>query len=520
MTGVEVIAALLVMTITLVALGHRWRLPYPIVLVLGGLAVGFVGNVPRFHVAPEVMLALFLPPLLYWEAVSAPTHAMRRNASWLASLAVGLVFVTAWAVAAAMHAILPTMSWAVALTLGAIVAPTDSVAPAAILERLGISPNIVAIVTGESLLNDAAALALFGVALGSVSSGTLAPGAPMLHFLVGAAGALAVGLAAGWLAVAAWRAIRDSQLQGLISIALPFVAFLPAQRLGLSGVLAVVSAGLYVNRWIPVVMLPGARLMSYGYWETLVFVTNALIFVLVGIELRDALPALGRYPLPTIVAAVVLANAAVIVTRFAFVLLARSRIGRKQRIVVAWSGLRGGVSLAIALSIPQTLPNGTPFPYRALIVSITFSVILVTLVGGGLTLPLAIRRLGIERDDEESRDERRALLATTRAALRRLEQLERNGTVDADLARTLRARYLERERRTQQPDDCAGDVEQRLAAEHELFEAERRVLVELRRDGEIDNVTLRRLQLSVDLSEAGDSIARRPIAEPPPGRER
>jgi len=518
--GIELISILLVLTVIFVALGRRGNVPYPVVLVLGGLVLGFVPYVPHIRISPETALGLFLPPLLYWEAVAAPTQAMRRNASWLVSLAVGLVFVTAWAVGLAIHALIGG-DLAIALVLGAILAPTDAVAPTAIAERLGVPRSIVSIVQGESLLNDAAALALYGAALAAVTRGTMVPGVAILHFALAAAGALLIGLAVGWIATQAWKRIDDPELESLVSIVLPFAAYIPATRLGFSGVLAVVSAGLYVNAYIPVVMSPIARLRSYGYWETLVFVTNAVVFIFVGLELRDALVTVRSYQLLTIVGVIVAANVAVVGVRFAWVFLTEklfeavpalrsSRIGRKEQVVVAWSGLRGGVSLAIALSIPAALPGGEPFPFRHLIILITFSVILCTLLGGGMTLPWLIRKLamgGAANEDEE--DERVALAAMANAALARLATLEARGLVDPEQAIQLRARYEEHKERAR---DRSGDRRRialrRSAAEHAVFEAERRILVDLRRNGRIDNGVLRTLQLSVDLTEAGGLISR------------
>jgi CPA1 family monovalent cation:H+ antiporter len=517
--AIEFAAVLLALTIVFVSIGRRWHIPYPVVLVLGGLLLGFFPRLPKIHVDPETALVLFLPPLLYWEAVSAPTQAMRRNSKWLISLALGLVFVTAWGVALAVHLIEPAHNIAIALVLGAILAPTDAVAPAAIAERLHVPRNVVSIVQGESLLNDAAALGLYGVALASVASGTLVPGRAFFHFVLAAIGALAIGLVVGWLAVQAWRRINDPELESVVSIVLPFIAYIPATRMGLSGVLAVVSAGLYVNRYIPVVMSPIARLRSYGYWETLVFVTNALIFLSVGLALHEAVEALHEYRIGVVIGGIVLVNVVVVGIRFGwiemqewiFTLVPRwrgCRLGRKARLVVAWSGLRGGVSLAIALSIPTTLPGGAPFPFRALIIVAAFSVILITLVGGGLSLPYVIRKVGLEPDDEEALELRSALQASATAALRELERLESEGVVQAEQAGALRERYQEVLRHANDTGEHRRQTAIRqVAVEHKLYEAERNVLLALRRSGRIDSVVLQKLQMAVDLSEAG-AIAR------------
>jgi len=488
-----ILIGLFLVSIPLVVLGRRVDLPYPIPLVLGGLVLGFIPGLPRVRLEPDLVLVIFLPPLLYWEAVTAPTDAMRANAARIWAPAIGLVLVTTFAVAAIAHASIPELGWPMATVLGAIVAPTDELASVPVLERMRIPRHVIAIIEGESLLNDASALILFVAALAAVTTGSL-------------------GLALGRVAVEAWRRIQDTDLQGAISFTLPFLVYVSALKLGLSGVLAVVFTGITVNRWTPLVLTPASRLQLSGYWDTAVFLANALLFVLVGLQLHElARTVLSTYSCQELAWYALLVNATVFATRFAWT-FAQSYapwIGGaaeheapdwKHALIAAWSGLRGAVSLAAALAIPVTLASGAALPHRDLVIFLTLSVVLVTLIGGGLTLPLLLRWLALpDGGDEDERELRHALVARSAAALERLGELAAQGNVAADHESALRRRYellldrLDRE-------DASGDGPRlEREAERELLAAERAALIRARELGEIDNTVLRRLLRALDL---------------------
>jgi CPA1 family monovalent cation:H+ antiporter len=256
------------------------------VLVLGGLVLGFIPGLPQMELDPNLVLIIFLPPLLYWEAINAPTDVMRQNRSQIWVLAFGLVIATAVVVAVISHATISNLSWAMAFVLGAIVAPTDELAAAPVLERMRMPRHLIAIVVGESLLNDASALILYNFSIVAVVTGKFIFGNAVLHFIVAAVGGVAVGLLVGRLAVEAWRRIKDTQLQGIISFELSYLAYLLSDRFALSGVLAVVYGGIYVNRFTPRVLTPASRLRGLGYWESIVFLINAVLFLMVGIQLH------------------------------------------------------------------------------------------------------------------------------------------------------------------------------------------------------------------------------------------
>lgn len=505
---VWLLIGLLCSTIPLVALARRLGIPYPIVLVLGGLLLGFVPGLPPITLNPDLVLVIFLPPLLYWESITAPTDVMRANRRAIWTLAIGLVIATTGIVALVAHTLVPRLSWPMAFVLGAIVAPTDELASAPVLERLHMPRRLTAIIEGESLLNDASSLILYAAAVTATVTGVFEFWPALGQFLLSGFAGAALGYAAGWLAVQGWRRIKATELQTVISFTLPFLSYVTAQRLGLSGVLAVVYTGIYANRLTPAVLTPAARLQLTGFWNTLVFLANAILFLLVGLQLRAVTgQVLTEYSWTAILWYAFVVNTAIVVTRFAWCLAqeyapvaGRASGGHtpswREAVITAWSGLRGAVSLAAALAIPTVLLSGAQTPHRNLVVFLTFSVILVTLVFGGLTLPFVIRVLGLgsarkgdDGDLSRARDE------MNRAALKTLEQLEQSGAIDADDAHLLRTRY---ERRLASPSENP-QRERRFAAERALLDSERAALIELRARGGIDNTTLRRLQYWLDV---------------------
>ena len=518
-TEVGFLLALLIAAIPLVALAKRVNISYPIVLVLGGLVLGFVPGLPHIQLDPNIVLLLFLPPLLYWEAITAPSDLMLENAGQIGVLAFGLVIVTTVVVAMVAHAIIPAMPWAAAFVLGAIVSPTDELAAVPVLERFRLPRHVIAIIEGESLLNDASALVIYATAVAVVATGTFHANGIVLQFVEDVFGSIAIGFLAGRLAVELWRRIKDTQLQGVISFTVPFLAYLPAQYLGLSGVLAVVTAGVYANWFTPRVLAPASRTQLVGFWNTLVFVANAVLFLLVGLQLHDiARAAFYHNSWLVVVGYAVVINVVIIVVRVVLVVLAEyaptaapadhAAPDWKHALVVAWSGLRGAVSLAAALAIPLTLPDGARFPHRDLIIFTTFTVILVTLVGGGLTLPWLVRRLRITATNEERELVRQALVRSTDAALEQIEQLEASGKLESDHADTLR-RQFEHKRETLRAGNTASKkahLAQHAEAERAILDAQRQALIEMRERGEIDNVIMRKLLSDLDLAASRPAL--------------
>jgi CPA1 family monovalent cation:H+ antiporter len=492
------------------------RVPYPILLVLGGLVLGFVPGVPPAELPPELVLVLFLPPLLYQAAFFSSPRDLWANARPITLLAVGLVLVTICAVAVIAHTLVGGLPWAAAFALGAIVSPTDPLAATAIARRLGVPRRLVTVLEGESLVNDATALVAYRLAVAAVVAGSFTLWAAGLRFVVGAVGGVVIGLAVGWLFAEARRRIDDPVVEIVLSVVTGYAAYLPAELLGVSGVLAAVAAGLYVGWHAPELASPSTRLLGFSFWEVLVYLLNAVLFVLVGLQLNLILTGVSGSSAVVLVGQAALVAAVVIGVRvgwgFTVPYLVRvldrrpaqvaRRVGARERLVSSWSGMRGAVSLAAALALPLN------FPQRNLIIFMTFCVILATLVLQGLTLPWLIRRLGLHRDDSEAQEELRGRLRATDAALARLEELTGEGWTRDDTVERMRGLYQFRRRRLKArggylADDGSQDrslAYQRLV--RELLEAQRREIVRLRNRGEISNEVMHRIERDLDLEDS------------------
>jgi monovalent cation/hydrogen antiporter len=499
--------------IVLVTIANRINVAYPIVLVLGGMAIGFIPGVPTFPLPPALVLVVFLPPLLYWESVSAPTSEFRAGAFWIFQMAFGLVIVTTIAVAAIAHAIVPGMSWGVAFVLGAIVSSTDEVAFASIADELNVPRHIIGTIEGESLVNDATSLILYATGIAAIVGASFsllhATGALMLSIIE----SVLIGVTAAAIAVWAWRSLKDENLQATISVVVPFLAYLPAYYIGASGVLATVTTGLVISRFSPIVLQPRAREMLTGFWVIVVFLINAFIFTEVGIRFHDIVNGLREYSIAQLAwwgGAVALTCVLVrLIWTFAQGLLpitnepehAGGKPDWSHVGLLAWTGMRGGVSLAAALAIPFETTAG-PFPFRNLLIFLTFVVLLVTLVGQGGTLPWLIRWLRIKDDGAAVREERLALMATARAGIERLGELARQGTYPAGVLE------LHRQRLQARLDEFTSEGRSTRAAQttasfrrvqQALIAAQRAKLIDLRAAGKIDNTVLRRLTRAFDL---------------------
>jgi monovalent cation/hydrogen antiporter len=491
------------------------RVPYPILLVLGGLVLGFVPGVPRAELPPELVLVLFLPPLLYQAAFFSSPRDLRADARAITLLAVGLVLATMGAVAVVAHELVG-LPWAAAFALGAIVSPTDPLAATAIARRLGVPRRLVTLLEGESLVNDATALVAYRIAVAAAVGGSFVAWEAGLRFLAGVAGGVAIGLLVGWLVAEVRRRLDDPPVEIVVSVVTGYAAYLPAERLGVSAVVAAVTAGLYVGWRAPELASPGTRLLGFSFWEVLVYLLNAILFILVGLQLHPILSELSDSSVATLVGQAALVSAVVIAVRlgweFTVPYLVRMldrrpsqrarRTGPRERLVVGWSGMRGAVSLAAALALPED------FPQRNQIIFVTFAVMLATLVLQGLSLPWLIRVLALHRDDSEAREELRGRLRATDAALARLEELTAEEWTREDTVERMRGLYQFRRRRLKAragylADDGSQDrslAYQRLV--RELLEAQRREIVLLRNRGEISNEVMHRIERELDLEDS------------------
>jgi Na+/H+ antiporter len=398
-----------------------------------------------------------------------------------------------------------------------VVAPTDAVAFSSIGARLGVAHRTIAIIEAEGLLNDATALVFYASAVAAVVSGTFSLGATLVAFVVSCVCAVVIGAAVGTLVLTVWRNVHDADLQVAVSVLAPFLAYLPAHEFGVSGVLAVVTAGLTINRFSRGVLTPEARDRGAGFWQTTVFLMNALIFIVVGLQLHPILTALSVYSRGRLIVIAVTISAVVIVIRLAWLFgqraIFRYRIAAnaadewKHRLVTGWAGFRGGISLAAALAIPSTVASGADFPRRQLTIFLTFGVIFITLVGQGLTLPLLISRLKLQEPDAPDRHARRAIAHISAVALKHLRALERRESVGRDAVEALRRHYENRKRRFSARNIAGSSVAAPLrgydSAAREIMRIQRAELLEMQRRGRIDGPTLAHVEAMLDLEELG-----------------
>jgi CPA1 family monovalent cation:H+ antiporter len=514
------LAGLFVLVAGLNALAQRLSIPYPIVLVLGGLVVGVIPGLPDITLNPDLVLVIFLPPLLYSAGVFAELHSLRTSLRPILLLSIVLVLVTTVVVAVVAHEVMG-LSWALAFALGAIVSPTDPTAASAIMRSLGAPRNIVNVVEGESLINDASALVVYRVAVSAAVGGSFSASHAALELVGAALGGVAIGVVVGVALVRVRRHIADTTTQLTISLLSGYAAFIPASALGLSGVLAVVTAGLIIGWHAPVLISPQTRLESNAMWRILTFLLNATLFMLIGLQLPGILDGVADRSTGELLGYTALVCATVIATRIAwtltFVFVVRFFDRRPEirsswhgRFIVAWSGMRGAVSLAAALALPLQTDAGAPLPDRDLILFITFALILVTIVGQGLSLPWLIRRLGVQEDGSEAEHEEiRARLVAAEAALRCLDRVESEGWAREDTLERMRGLYRFRQRRFKvragKIDDEDGIEDRSLAYQrliHVVSTAQREAVVQLRNDGDISSDVMHRIERELDLEES------------------
>ena len=520
MQTAELVLALLIAVAALVTIARRLGIAYPIFLVIGGLLLGFVPRIPQVEIDPDLIFLLVLPPLLYIAAFFTPLRSLRAHIGAIGSLAIGLVIATAFAVAATARALIPGITWPVALALGAIVAPPDAIAATAIASRLAVPRRVVTILEGESLLNDATALSLYGIAIAAaVSGGGFSAAGGIATFSLAMLGGSVIGLGVGWVIARIRSRIEDTPVEMTISLLTPYAAFLPAQLLGASGVIATVAAGLYLGRRGSQIMGPDARLTGRAVWETIIFLLNGMVFIVTGLEVPLVLRALAPHVALRLVGIGVAVSLVLVSVRTlwifgsAFLPFLLRRQPRPPRLlahslVLSWAGMRGVVSLAVALALPLTLPEIGPLPAREALLIVTLTVIVFTLVGQGLTLPWLIRSLrlgdtGAELREEESSARQRLL----EAAARRLDQLYPVWPGHRPLLDRLRDMYRDRsEHADRQREASAADREDRELIEHReirrtVIDAEREALLRLRAEGAIDDDVLRVLERELDLEE-------------------
>jgi monovalent cation/hydrogen antiporter len=525
---IDIIFGLLVAVAALALLAKKISIPYPILLVIGGLILALFPSLPRIRLQPDLVFLIFLPPLLYPAALMTSWRDFRANLRPIVLLAVGLVLFTTCSVGFLGHHFIPTLPLAGAFVLGAIVSPPDAIAAAAIMERLRVPQRIVTVIEGESLVNDATALVALAFAVDALNKGNFSLPQAGLQFAIVSVGGVGIGLIIGWLVSQVQRRLDDPPVQITISILTPYAAYLAANRATVSGVLAVVSAGLFLGWRAPEIINSRMRLQAYPVWEMIVFLLNGMVFILIGLQLPEVLRAISRESIPAsrLIGDAIFISALVIVVRFIWVFtatylprwLSKSLCKRdpppawQSVTIVAWTGMRGVVSLAAAMALPSMVRGDASAGGRNLAVDLiiffTFAVILATLVFQGLSLPWLIRALKVADNGETEKEEREARLKANLAAMARLAELEENKNFPLDLLQRLRVEYEDRVRQLETFDEHEMHASPRLFStdyerlQQDALEVERRTILQLRNERAINDDVLRRIQRDLDLAEA------------------
>jgi monovalent cation/hydrogen antiporter len=498
-------------------------IPYPIVFVLGAIPLGFLPGVPHFELEPDLVLVIFLPPLLYVAAFFADLRALRADVRAISLTSVGLVLATTCLVAVVGHELIG-LSWPIAFALGAIVSPTDPLAATAIARELKVPRRLVTVIEGESLVNDASALIAFRVAVAAAVGGSFSLFDASIDFAVAVAGGILVGLAVGAVVAEVRRRLNDVPIETAISLFTGFAAYLPAEALGVSGVLAAVTAGIYLGWLAPHISTAQMRMEGRAVWEFIVFLLNGVLFILIGLQLPEILESVEDIDFLTLAGYAAATIAGVVGTRFLWLFTVpyfmrlidrrpsqiERRVGAGPRTVMGWAGMRGAVSLAAALSLPLQTDAGAPLPDRDLVIFLAYCVVVFTVVVQGLTLPALIRRLGVVEDgSEEEAEEHKARIATAEAALEALDRLASEDWAREDSVERLRGQFRFRRRRFEalrgDIEDEHGIVDRSIAYQRlvrEVIEAQRMTIVRMRNEGLISNDVMRRVERDLDLEES------------------
>ena len=518
MVDAGVVIALLTAITLLAGIAGRTGVPYPIVLVLGGLVMG-VAPGPTPVLRPDLVLVLFLPPLVYAPAFYASTREVRAAARPILELATGLVLITGLAVAAVAHFV-AGLPWGPAAVLGAILGPTDPIAATSIVRRIAAPDRLVTILEGESLVNDGTAITIYALAVEAATHGSFSASEAVGSFCLDVAGGAAIGFVVAFGLIHVRRLVDDPGAELALSLLIPFGAYVPADELGWSGVIAAVAAGLYAGSRAVDVSAADTRLQLRAFWDLFVFLLNALLFLLIGLQLPHIVDGLGSGGVTaSLVGEVALVAAAIFAIRMLWMFTVPALVGafgrgrdedppeeqRAERVVLGWSAMRGGLSLALALALPVTVA-GRAFPHRATVVFLTYGVVLVTLVLPGLTLRPIVQRLGIERVRERQRQRAEARASVTHAALARIEQLAADDAVQEDAVERLRSVYEARLRRLtgviEQDPDEHHEARRARRLRREAIAAQRDELEQLRAKHEFPEEVLREVEHELDVDEA------------------
>ena len=513
----ELVLLLMICAVALSWLARHFKFPYPIALVIGGALLGMIPRLPQFPFDPQLILVIVLPPILYQAALLTSWSDFKAHIRSISLLAIGLVIVTTLAVGLTLKLMVPSVPWAAAFVLGAIISPPDAVAATTILSRLNIPRHLVTILEGESLVNDASGLVIYKLAIAAVLTGAFSMGDATTQFALVSAGGVLIGIIVGFTFVEVHKRLGDPFIEVITALAIPYIGYIAAESVHVSGVLAVVAAGLVRGRYAPEIVSAEMRIMARSVWNVLVFMLNSLIFILIGIQMSDVMDTLGRYPLSQLVLMGTAISLVAVVVRFAWVYPAAwlprwfpgltnpqvPSLRRRELGIISWCGMRGIVSLAAALALPTALPNGQPFPARDLIIFLTFFVIATTLVGQGLTLAPLIRRLRVGADWSMAEEQRQVRSAMSAAAVAAIDTHLEQAGAPPEWADRLRAEITDRVALTA-PEGLEQTPRDRMLRQlrRVVIEAERGELIRLWRSNEISDEVMRHQEEILDYQEA------------------
>lgn len=534
MQNFSVVIFILTILISLSAVTDKLRLPYPVLLVMAGILIGFFPRLPQLSLDPELIFLVFLPPLLYDAALHTSWHEFKTNIRPISTLGISLVFFTMITVAFTAHHFIPMFSWPHAFLLGAIVSPPDAMAATGIIRGLGLNKQVISILEGESLINDASALIAYRYALIASITGNFLFWQAGLQFLLVAGGGIIAGLTVGYGLTALHKRINNHPLvETSLTLLTPFLSFLLGESIHTSGILAVVSTGLFISRRSPEIFSYQTRMQTRVVWDNLIFLLTGFIFILIGLQLPGIINQLTNYKLPALIGYSLMISLATILVRILWVfgsawafkyfdqrkaktsLPAADKYSDptwKNVLIVAWTGTRGMISMASALALPLTLYNGKPFPERHLIIFVCFVVIFITLVVQGYSLPLLTRLLGIKRSDHQDKEEKELQLYLVRSTLhlldeefgQKLENHARNtlkleyGQLAEKLVNEIRTHNRNEKRKEHSPVRTLTDT-QKAQIEIGLFQ--RKILLRLHKDGNISNEVIRQVEREMDIDE-------------------
>lgn len=518
MHNIEVVIILLAVVTALAEVTDKIKIPYPILLVLAGIGIGAIPGLPRVSLDPEVVFLIFLPPILYASAWTTSWKDFREAKRPITLLAIGCVIFTTCAVAWVAHSFIPDLNWPEAFVLGAIISPPDAVAAAAATKGLNIPKRVTTILEGESLVNDATGLIAYKYAVAAVMTGVFSLWNASLQFLYVAAGGILLGFVVGIIFKWIHKITPDNPTNDTtLTFLAPFVAYLVAESVHISGVLAVVVTGLYLSWNSSEIFSQQTRLQAYSAWNTVIFILNGIVFILIGLQLPVVLESIRDHSFTTILYYGIIVSATVIIGRIIWVYPAtyiprlNKNIRQRERLpsprlvtIIAWSGMRGVVSLAAALALPLTIDGAKPFPHRDLIIFMTFCVIFSTLVLQGLSLRPIIRLMGIKADNSEHEHEQEARLRIASSMINDIEENYSLALSDEALNQ-IKTKYEIRIQRIRKDQSNRRFNEKIISEFHkiqqELLEKERKQIIHLRNEGKISDEVLRRIEYELDLEE-------------------